>query len=147
MARSIIAVVVSYIVMFVLNLLAFLCLYAILGPGQAFKARSYLASNRWVLMTGVIFLVTGIIAGLICAMIARGGRAPSALALVVVIIGLLMAIPSVIKARNNAGMARPLAVSQMEALNYAYWPMWAPFALPFVGAVGVLIGGRLKKQS
>ena len=147
MARSIIAVVVSYIAMFVLNIAAFLGLYAVVGPSQAFKMRSYLASNRWVLMTGVILLVTGAIAGLICAVIARGGRAPSALALVVIVIGLLLAIPSVIKARNNAGLARPAAVSQMEALNYAYWPVWAPFAFPFVSAVGVLIGGRLKKRS
>ena len=147
MARSILAVVVSYIVMFILNLIAFLGLYAVVGPGQAFKARSYLASNRWVLMTGVIIFVTGVIAGLICALISRGGRAPSALALAVIVIGLLLAIPSVMKARANAGMARPAEVSQMEALNYAYWPIWAPFAFPFVSAVGVLVGGKLKKRS
>jgi hypothetical protein len=146
MARSIIAVIVSYIVMFILNLVAFLGLYAVVGPGQAFKARSYLASNRWVLMTGVILLVTGVIAGLSCALIARGGRAPSALALVVIIVGLLLAIPSVMKARANAGMARPAVVSQMEALNYAYWPIWAPFAFPFISAIGVLVGGKLKKR-
>ena len=145
--RSIIAVIVSYITMFVLNLLAFLGLYAVVGPRQAFKPRSYLASNRWVLITFVILIVCGVIAGLICAVIARGGRAPAALALVVVVIGLLLAIPSVMKARSNAGMARPNEVSQMEALNYAYWPIWAPFAFPFVSAIGALVGGKLKKRN
>ena len=147
MARSIIAVIVSYILMFVLNLLAFLGLYAVIGPGQAFRPRSYLASNRWILITFVILVVTGVIAGLICAVIARGGRAPAALALGVVVIGILLAIPSVMKARSNAGMARPPEVSQMEALNYAYWPVWAPFVFPFVSALGVVVGGKLKKRS
>lgn len=147
MARSIIAVIVSYILMFALNLLAFLGVYAAVGPSQAFKPRSYLASNRWILITFVILIIGGVVAGLICAVIARGGRAPAALALVVVVIGLLLAIPSVMKARKNAGMARPVEVSQMEALNYAYWPIWAPFVFPFVSAVGTVIGGKLKKRN
>lgn len=147
MVRSIIAVIVSYIVMFVLNVLAFLGLYAAVGSSQAFKPRSYLASNRWVLMTFAILVISGVIAGLICAVIARGGRASAALALVIVVIGLLLAIPSVMKARSNAGMVRPAEVPQMEALNYAYWPVWAPFVFPFVSAVGAVIGGKLKKRN
>ena len=147
MVRSIIAVIVSYIIMFVLNVLAFLGLYAAVGSSHAFKPRSYLASNRWVLMTFVILVITGVITGLICAVIARGGRAPAALALVVVIIGLLVAIPSVMKARSNAGLVRPVEVPQMEALNYAYWPIWAPFVFPFVSAIGVVVGGKLKKRN
>ena len=47
MVRSIIAVIVSYIAMFALNLLGFVGLYAIVGPKHAFKPRLYVASNRW----------------------------------------------------------------------------------------------------
>src|SRR6266508_3416734 len=146
MARSIIAVIVSYVIMFALNFLGFVCLYALIGPEQAFKPRSYLASNRWIAISFGIIFVTAIIAGLICVAIARGGKANLGLAVVVLILGLLLAIPSVIKHRNNANLVRNASVSQLEAARLAHWPVWTPFVFPVIGAVGVLIGGKLKRR-
>ena len=146
MARSIIAVIVSYIIMFVLNLICFISLYALVGETQAFKPRTYLASNRWIAMSFACIFVTAIISGLICALIAKGGRAPLALAVVVIVLGLLLAIPAVIKHHNNENLVRPATVSSAEAARLAYWPDWVPFTFPIISAVGVLIGGRLKKR-
>lgn len=146
MVRSIIAVVVSYITMFVLNLLGFIGLYTIVGPGQAFKPRSYIASNRWIAMAFAVMLVSGIVAGLMCAAIARSRKATVLLAGLILVVGLLLAYPSIMKSRANAGMARVGDVSTREAMQKAYWPIWAPFAFPFVSAVGALAGGRLKKR-
>src|SRR2546423_8169540 len=147
MARSIIAVIVSYIIMFILNFIGFVSLYAVVGPNQAFRPHSFLASNRWIAMSFGIILITGIIAGLICALIAKGGRAPLALAVVVLALGLLLAIPSMAKAKANANLVRVGDVPSMEAAQKAYWPIWTPFAFPFISAIGVLIGGKLKKRS
>src|SRR5437660_9932422 len=99
MARSIIGVIVGYVAMFVLNFLGFVTLYAVMGPSNAFRPASYLASNRWMAITTVIIFITAIIAGLICAAIAKGGKAPLALAIVVVVLGMLLAIPTVMKAQ------------------------------------------------
>ena len=79
MGRSVVAVIVAYVSMFILNLLVFVGLYTLVGPAQAFKPASYLASNRWIAMSFVAIIITAIIAGLICAAIARGGRAPLAM--------------------------------------------------------------------
>jgi len=147
MARSIIAVIASYIVMFVLNFLAFVGLYQIVGQNNAFKPHSFLASNRWIAMSFAMIVVTGIIAGLICAAIAKGGKAPLALAVVILVLGFLLAIPAVMKHRANADMVRIGDVPSMEAAQKAHWPVWVPFTFPIVSAVGVLIGGRLKKRS
>lgn len=147
MVRSIIAVIVSYITMFVLNFLGFVGLYAIVGPGQAFRPRSYLASNRWIAMAFAIVLVSGIIAGLICAAIARGRKSTLALAVLILAVGLVMSIPAIKKGRENAGMVRVGDVPAMEAAEKAYWPVWAPFTFPFVSAIGALIGGKLKKRN
>ncbi len=147
MARSIIAVIVSYITMFVLNFLGFVSLYMLIGQENAFKPRSYLASNRWIAISFAIIFVTAIIGGLICAAIAKGGKAPLALAIVVLVLGFLLAIPSVIKHKNNANLVRVGNVSSAEAARLAYWPVWTPFAFPIVGAIGVLIGGKLKRRS
>ena len=146
MVRSILAVIGSYITMFVLNFLGFVGLYTIIGPANAFKPRSFLASNRWIAMAFAIVFVSGLIAGLICAAIARGGKAPLALALLVLVLGVLFAIPAVMKAKANAGMVRAGDVPAMEAAEKAYWPLWAPFAMPFASAVGVIVGGKLKKR-
>ena len=146
MVRSIIAVVVSYISMFVLNFLGFVGLYTVIGQDNAFKPRSFLASNRWIAMAFAVILVSGIIAGLICAAIARGRKATLALAGLILVVGLLMAIPAVAKSRANAGMARAGNIPAMEAAEKAYWPIWAPFTFPFVSAIGALVGGKLKKR-
>ena len=147
MVRSIIAVIVSYIAMFVLNLLGFVGLYAIVGPSQAFRPRLYLASNRWILMGVAVMFVSGIIAGLICAAIARGRKATLALAGLILVVGLLLAIPAVMKSRANADMVRVGDVTAMEAMEKASWPVWAPLVFPFVSAVGALVGGKLKKRN
>ena len=147
MARAIIGVIVGYVVMFILNFLGFVTLYAVIGPDQAFEPGRYLASNKWIAISFVIIFITGIIAGLVCAAIAKGGKAPFALAIVVIVLGLLLAIPAMMKAQANAKLVRGGNVPQMEAAQKAYWPTWTPFTFPIISAIGVLIGGKLKRRS
>jgi hypothetical protein len=147
MGRSIVAVIVSYIIMFVLNLIGFVTLYAVVGEAQAFRPRMYLASNRWIAISFAFIFVSAIIAGLICAVIAKGGKANLALAVVIIVLGFLLAIPAVMKANANASLVRTGPTPQMEAAKKAYWPIWTPFTFPIISALGVLIGGRLKKRS
>jgi hypothetical protein len=144
MARSIIAVIVSYIVMFFLVFLTFTCVYLLLGANGAFKPGTYDASNRWLAIAFAVNFVIAIIGGLICAAIAKGGRAHIALAVVVFVLGLLLAIPSIMKAKPD--MVRIGSVSNMEAMQRAKQPIWAPLLFPFIGAAGVLIGGKLKRR-
>lgn len=147
MARAIIGVIVGYILMFILNIAGFVTLYSVLGPTQAFEPGLYLASTKWIAITFPILLVTGLIAGLVCALIAGGGRAPFVLAIVVVALGVLLAVPAMMKTQANSKLVRAGDVPQMEAAQKAYWPVWCPFAFPFVSAVGVVLGGKLKRRS
>lgn len=145
MVRAILAVIVSYIAMFVLTFAAFTCAYFILGADQAFKPKLFLASNRWIALSFVVYLVVAVIGGFICAAIAKGGKAPLVLAALVLVVGLLLAIPAVAKQRANAKMVRAGSTSNIEAMQKAFWPTWVPFTFPFVGAIGVLVGGKLKR--
>jgi hypothetical protein len=146
MARTIAGVIVGYVLMFILNFCAFVTLYAFLGPDQSFEPGLYLASTKWIAISAVLLLITGGIAGLICAVIAKGGRAALALAIVVVVLGLLLAIPGMMKSRMNSKLVRSGDVPSMQAAQLAYWPIWCPFVFPFISAAGVLVGGRLKRQ-
>lgn len=147
MTRTIIGVIVGYVVMFILNFFGFVTLYMVVGPAHAFKPGLFLASNRWIAMSAVMLLITGVIAGLVAGAIGKNRRTTVALAMAVIIVGVLLAIPAVFKARANANLVRTGDVPQLEAAAKAYWPIWCPFTFPFISAVGVLVGGRLSRRS
>jgi len=147
MARTIIGVIVGYVLMFILNFFGFVTLYMVVGPAHAFKPGMYLASNRWIAMSAVVILITGLIAGFVAGAIGKSGQTALALAIAVIILGVLLAIPAVFKARANANLVRVGDVPQMEAAAKAYWPIWCPFTFPFISAIGVLVGGRLSRRS
>ena len=144
MLRAILAVIVSYILMFVLIFLAFTCAYGVLGADGSFKPGSFTASNRWIAMAFVVNFVVAVIGGFICAAIAKGGKAPIALAAVVFILGLGLAIPSLMVPK--AAAVRAGDVPMFEAMQKAKEPPWVPLTFPIIGAIGVLIGGKLKRR-
>jgi len=146
MARSIIAVIASYIIMFVLTFCAFTGVYMVLRADGSFNPGTFEASSLWIAIAFGVNFVVAVIGGLICAAIARGGKAPLVLAIVVFVLGLLLAIPSLVAQKTNAGLVRSGDVPMMEAMQKAQEPVWVPFTFPFVGAIGVLIGGKLKRQ-
>jgi hypothetical protein len=145
MLRAILALIVSYILMFVLIFLAFTCVYSVLGADGAFQAGSFAASNTWIAIAFAVNFVIALIGGFICAAIARGGKAPIALAAVVFVLGLLLAVPSLMVPRADA--VRAGDVPMFEAMQKAKEPPWVPFTFPIVGVIGVLIGGKLKRRS
>lgn len=147
MLRSVLAVIVGYVVMFVVQVAAFMTIYTLVGANWSFKTGSYQASTRWTAMQFVVILVTAIIAGLVCALIARGGKAPLALAVVVLVLGFLLAILGTALRPADTHEVRTGDVPNMVAMSKARHPAWVVFLGPVVAAVGVVIGGKLKRRS
>ena len=147
MLRSILAVIVGYIAMFILQVVAFMAIYSFVGPDWSFKPASYQASTRWTLMQFAVIFVTALIAGLICAAIARGGKAPLALAAVALVLGFLLAVLSITLRPADTHEVRAGNVSNTEAMNKARHPTWVVFLGPVIGAVGVVIGGKLRRRA
>ena len=147
MLRSVLGVVVAYILMFILQVAVFMTIYTLVGPDWSFKPASYQASTRWTAMQFVVILVTCIIGGLICAVIAKGGKAPLALAAVVLVLGLGLAVLGTALRPANTHEVRIGNVPNMEAMNKARHPTWVLFLGPVIGAVGVLIGGKLRRRT
>jgi len=50
------------------------------------------------------------------------------------------------KGKKNAGMVRTANTPSMEAVQKAFWPIWVPFTFPLTSAIGILIGGKLKRR-
>ena len=144
MLRSVLAVVVGYIVMFILQLAAFMTIYTMMGPNWSFKPASFEASTRWTLMQFAVILVTAAIAGLFCAAIAKGGKAPLALAAVVLVLGLGLAVAHPAMQPADTHEVRTGNVANIFRARH---PTWVVFLGPFIAAVGVVIGGKLKRRA
>lgn len=147
MARSIIGVIVGYIVMFILQVAVLMTVYTMMGPDWSFKPASYQASTSWTVMQFTVILVTAVIAGLVCAIIARGSKAHLILAGLVLAVGLALGALSISMRPADTHEVRAGDVPNMEAMSKARQPTWVIFLGPVIGAVGIAIGGKLRRKS
>lgn len=145
--RSALAVIVGYILMFVLQVAVFMTVYTAMGADWSFEPASYQASTRWTVMQFVVIFVTAAIAGLACAAIARGGKAPLALAAVVLVLGFALGVLGTAMRPADTHEVRTGNVANMEAMGKARHPMWVVFLGPVVAAVGVVVGAKLKRRT
>jgi hypothetical protein len=146
MGRAIVAVIVGYVAMFIISLICFVAAFVLTPADFQFVPGGFESTTTFIGIAIVITLVTAIIGGLICASIARGGKATLVLAIVVFVLGMLLAIPAVTKRNANLHLIRTADTTKMEVVNNGYWPVWVPFAFPVVGAIGVVVGGKLKRR-
>jgi hypothetical protein len=146
MLRSVLAVIVGYIAMFAMQFAAFMTIYTVVGANWSFKPGSYHPSTRWMVMQGAVDFVTAIIAGLICAIIARGGKAPLVLAIVALAIGFTLGALHLATQPPDTGEVRTANVPNMEAMMKARQPVWAFVVGPLIAAAGVVIGGQLRRK-
>jgi magnesium-transporting ATPase (P-type) len=147
MLRSVLGVIIGYVLMFILQVATFMTIYTLMGANWSFKPASYQASTRWTVMQFVVIFVTTLIAGLVCAAIAKGGRAPLVLAVVVLVLGMCLAVLNPTMRSADTREVRTRDVPNMEAMKKARHPTWVVFLGPVIGAVGVVIGGKLKRRS
>ncbi len=146
MARTIIGVIVGYVAMFVLISVAITAEYMLVGADHAFKPGSFQASTQWIATGLVVNLIIAIMGGFICALIAKRAKAVTVLAIVVFVLGLLLSIPTLMVPRTGA-VRTTGDVPMLEAMQKAEEPRWVPFTAPFIGVIGVLIGGKLRRSN
>jgi hypothetical protein len=145
MARSIIGVIVGYVVLFALEVAAFIEIYSVMGADWSFKMASYQPSTRWTLVQFIVVFVTAVVGGLVCQLIAGKGKSPLVLAGVVVVIGLTLG--AMINSNSSADTRKmgTQNIPAMEAMRKAQHPVWVVLANSFLAAVGVIVGGSLKR--
>lgn len=145
MFRSIIGVIVGYVVMALLVFVAFTLAYLSMGADGAFSPGTFEVSTRWIAVSFVLGFIAAAVGGYVCALIARGGKAPLALAGLVVVLGILVAIPVLLASEPIKDGLRAGDVPNMEAMMKAKTPGWVALLNPFVGAAGVLLGARMRR--
>ena len=143
MLKSILAIIASYIVMFIFLFAAFTGCYFALGAERVFQTDSYEVSTVWIALTVVVCLVAGTIGGFLCAAISKSRKTCQVFAFIVFLLGLLACIPAM-KRNPDAPNVRAGEVSSLEAMGLAVSPMWLHLLTPVISAAGVLLGARMK---
>lgn len=86
------------------------------------------------------------VGGLACSLIApRGSKATIVLAGLIIVLGLLGALPILMNTMPDPG-PRAGDVPNMEAMMKAKQPVWVAVMNPLIGAAGVMIVARLRKS-
>src|SRR5215213_5689623 len=99
MLKSIIAIIVSYVAMFVLFMALFTGLYFLFGVERVFQPDSYEVSTRWIVVTLVGALLGTMFAGYLCATISKSWRTCQVFALIVFLLALIQCFSAL--RRNN----------------------------------------------
>ena len=145
--RTFAGVIVGYIVMVIGVFVTLGGAWLVLKADGAFlEAPSWEPSTTWTVASLVLGLGVAIMGGFVCVMIAvKGSKAPIALAVFVVIMGAISAAVQLAK-QNSAEPPPPRTAetTMFEAIQSAQVPMLSLIGNPIVGAIGALIGARLR---
>lgn len=140
MARTIAGVIVGYLVIALVVFAVFSLAYLALGADGAFQSGTYAPSALWIVLSFLFSFLAAWVGGRVAATIGRTPNAVIALAVVVVVLGLVFAIP--VWQRTGEPAPRMETVGNMEAMRQAHMPLWVALLTPLVGAAGVIVGGR-----
>ena len=142
MIRSTLGVIVGYAALSLFFFAVFSCAYFTLGVERIFQSDSYEVSTLWLVLSAAISLCGSILGGYFCAAISRNKRTCELFAALVLIILVLFCLP---KMRDPNPHVRAGDVSFVDAMRLTQMPFWMHVLNPVLGAVGVLLGARMKK--
>jgi peptidoglycan/LPS O-acetylase OafA/YrhL len=146
MLRSILAIIASYVVMFVLFLAVFTGLYLVLGTERVFQPDSYEISNLWLALTLIFGFLGTIVAGFLCATLSRKWRTCQIFALIVFALASVQCLMALRRQNPDAPNVRAGEVSYFEAIEHAVTPFWLHVVNPIVNGAGALLGARMKRR-
>jgi hypothetical protein len=139
MVRSIVAVVVTYVVMFVFILAVFSAMWFGLGPNRLMEPGSFKGNMFLCIAAPSLTVVAGLFGGWMCAKIARSGKPVIALAGVVLVLGAITSSMTLQKPEPTG--PRDPAMTATELMEKGREPTWLAIFNPIGGAAAVLIGG------
>ena len=144
MTRTVVSVILGYVVMFVIVFVTLTASYLVLGMEKTFQPGTFNVTPLWIFVMLVFSLLAAIVGGKVCRMISNRKIASALLVALVVVLGLVSAVPALYAVEGNA--VRTGDVSNLQAMMNAKEPKWVSVLLPVIGVIGVLIGGRTKEK-
>jgi len=144
MLRFILGLIVGYAALSLFFFAAFGCVYFTLGVERIFQSDSYEVSTLWLMLSAAINLGGAILGGYLCAAVSRSKRTCELFAAIVLIMLVLFCLP---KMRDPNPHVRAGDVSFVDAMRLMQMPLWMHMLNPVLGAIGVLLGARMRKPA
>jgi hypothetical protein len=141
MLRTIGSVVLGYLAMAFTVFAGLTAAYVAMGADRAFGPGVYAVSLMWIVVSILVGLTAAFLGGMVARAVSKSVTGPRALAVVVVILGLLLILP-VIFGDPPVTAVRTGEIGPMDAMSVAETPLWIMLLNPLIGAIGVLLGGR-----
>jgi hypothetical protein len=145
MLKSIVGIIVGYIVMALFAFAVYTAAYLGLGVERVFEPDSYALSGMWIGLMIAITLIGGILGGLTCAAISKNRTTGLVFAIIVFVISFVVALPSIMK--EHTPVVRAGDVPNLQAMQLAQPPAWLCILNPILAGAGVLLGSRMKKNT
>lgn len=146
MGRKILGVIVGYIAMALSVFILFTILYLILGTEGSFMPDSFQVSTVWLIASIVLSLIAAVLGGYVCTWIAKNNKPALILAGLVLVLGIIMALPKLTAPADQTTKIRSSELSNMEAMQQAEQPTALLILNPVIGAFGIFMGARLRKE-
>jgi len=141
---SLAGAIAGYIVMALFIIATFAVAFPVLGIDRLFAPGTYEASTSWIALSLVLGLAGALLGGWVAGYISPKSHAVAALAGLVLVFGLFSAQAAQNEDVPRGGPRGPNA-TMSDVMANARQPTWITFLNPLLGAVGVLIGGRLRR--
>jgi len=146
MLRIIAGVLGGYLIMVLTIMLTFTLAYRVLGVEGSFQPDSYDVSPVWIVLSILLGLAAAVLGGWIAIKIGRDSRTVLWLAGLVIVLGLSTAIMEGMHDDRQDPVVREGGLNNREAMMMAEEPLWISLLNPFLGAVGVFLGGQIRKR-
>jgi hypothetical protein len=143
MLKSIVGIIVGYLVMAMIAFAAYTGAYLGLGVDRVFEPDTYALSGMWIGLVIAVTSIAGLIGGLTCAAISKSRTTGLVFALIVFVLSFVFELPNIM---DHTARARAGDVSNMEAMGKAQPPTWLCILNPFLAGAAVLVGTRMKKS-
>ena len=145
MGRNIAGVIVGYVVMVAVVFAGIAGLYAALGSEGAYEAGTFVVTPTWIGNSFVLAIAGAVLGALACRAIAKSQTALKWLAGLVLVLGLLMAFPTL--GADPPTEVREGEVPLTDAMTKSWQPAWVAFLNPVLGVLGiVVVMGRKKDE-
>jgi hypothetical protein len=145
MGRVVAGVVAGYVTLVAAVMVALSIAYFTIGADRAFRPGSYDVTGLWLVVSTVLSMGAAVLGGWLAVRVGRTMRAPVSLAIVVVVAGIVLALPTL--NAPPSGEVRTSDVGNTEAMMKAQQPPAVSILNPIIGGIGVMIGARLRRPS
>ena len=145
MGRAIGGAVLGYIVMVLVIFCGLTAAWFALGSDGAFRPGVYDVSTTWVVISIIVGIIAALAGGRTARAVAKTITGPRILAGLVIVLGILSALPGL--SMDPASAVRDPSLSMFDAMAQARTPVWVLFLNPVIGAIGALIGGNALQKN